>query len=709
MDDTRGLALRDFGTIMRTAPTRFPLLRRSVLLTAAVCLASALAGTASGAEDEPPASLGTRLEDLRELGRFVPDKALDTLLSMEAEARTAAVPDKAEFLSQMCQARLKIGQRQQALAVCEELIAFARKNNNDVALAKGLLMKSYVAFAMGDQAAAHQLAREAEKIAAGTRDYGLKLRATITAGDTYAEEGNFPLALSKLESAAAMARQDGQPVNMVMALNALSKLYGKMREYDKGFATLAEAMPFAEMSDSPGRMATLRSAEYGLAMDTGQPARAVASLLAALKLERQIGATAMVAASLVNLSDSYLKARDFPQALRYAEQVITASRAIGDSRLEAVAQVNIGYAYLGMGRLADGKKAVETGLAMFEKSGNKPDLQEVLLEYGTALEKAGDLEGAVVAYHRERKLSNELFETRRQKAMMDVQAKYEGDRKERQIELLRRENQVKSTELDNRRLQQRIWWLLAVVFGLAAAIVGILYNKIRHANAQLQVKNIELKQQSVRDPLTGLYNRRHFQDFMASFQPPDLRDADDDTVGAIFLLDVDHFKHINDGHGHAAGDAVLKMISGALGDILRETDMIVRWGGEEFLAFLPAVPRSTLDDVARRVLTGIGGRSAQHQGQSISANVSIGFAPFPLAPDGAPLPWERAVNLIDMALYLAKSHGRNRAYGVKGFANFEQTSMEEIEENLEQAWRAGFVDLSVVLGGWPELRAVNGG
>ena len=55
-----------------------------------------------------------------------------------------------------------------------------------------------------------------------------------------------------------------------------------------------------------------------------------------------------------------------------------------------------------------------------------------------------------------------------------------------------------------------------------------------------------------------------------------------------------------------------------------------------------------------------------------------------------------------MALYLAKAHGRNRAYGVRGFANFEQTSMEAIEQDLERAWRAGFVDLSIVLGDWQE-------
>jgi diguanylate cyclase (GGDEF)-like protein len=678
------------------------------MLVASACFASVLATTPACAE-APPESLGARLEDLRELGKFVPQKALTTLLAMEPEGRAAPVTEKAEFLSQLAQARLKVGQHQQALALADELIAFAREHNNEVALAKGLLMKSYVVSAMGDQAASHQLAWDSEKIANGAHDAGLKLRATITSGEAYAEEGNFPQALAKLESAAAQARVDGKPINVVMALNSLAKLYGGMREYDKGFATLAEAMPFAEMSDSPGRVATLRSAEYGLAIESGQPARAVAALLAALQLERKIGATAMVTYTLVNLSDNYLRSRDFPKALRYAEQVIGEARELGDLRLEAVARVNVGYAYLGMGRLAEGKRAFDEGMAIFEKSGNKPDLQSVLAEYGQALERQGDLQGAVEAYHRERKLSNELFEKRRQKAVMELQAKYEGDRKERQIELLRRENQVKSTELDNRRLQQRIWWLLAAVFGLASTIVGILFHKVRHANAQLHVKNLELKQQSARDPLTSLYNRRHFQEFMAAFVAPEQRGAGDDVAGAIFLLDVDHFKHINDTYGHAAGDAVLKMISAALGEILRETDMIVRWGGEEFLAFLPAMPRSRLDEVARRVLTGIAGRSVEHQGQTISANVSIGFAPFPLAPGGTPLPWERAVNLVDMALYLAKSHGRNRAYGVKGFANFEETSMESIEENLEQAWRAGFVELSVVLGGWPELKAVVGG
>ncbi len=263
-----------------------------------------------------------------------------------------------------------------------------------------------------------------------------------------------------------------------------------------------------------------------------------------------------------------------------------------------------------------------TGLAYYERTANQPEMQAVLLEYGMALEKAGDLRGAVTAYHRERGISNQLFEQQRQKAVYELQEKYEAEKKQRQIELLSRENQLKSTEIDNRRLQQRVWWLLALVLAMASAIVGLLYRKVRHANVQLKVKNQELKRQSSRDPLTALYNRRHFQEFMRSHAgKPQHSHAGGDVVGALFLLDVDHFKHINDGYGHAAGDLVLTTIAETLHDVLRETDMIVRWGGEEFLAFLPAVARDGLDDIARRILNGMAAQVIHYQGQTIQVHV----------------------------------------------------------------------------------------
>jgi len=652
--------------------------------------------------------LEARLAEIREINRFIPERALPMLLKLEGEARAGSVADKADMLAELCVAYQKVGRNDQALATCDELIEFGRREKNDAAIAKGLVRKGYIKYAQNELALSHALIWEAERHALSTDDVEVRVRVGVSAAEAFAEDGNFPRALEKMQAVLAYTRQHGEPVHMVIVLNALTRLYVQMREFDKASEALAEAYVAAEKVNSPGRMATLKGTEYGLAMDTGQMQRALKAQLAALSLERSIGAQSMVARSLVNLSDCYLKMHDYRNALAYGEQALQAALAIRDATAAGTARVNIGQAYLASGRIAEGKRAFEEGLAIYDKKGDKPELQSVLAEYGGALERAGDYPGAINAYHRERTLSNELFEKRRQKAMLELQEKYDADKRQRQIELLERENQVKSAEIDNRRLQQRIWGLLIMVFALVTVIVAMLYRKVRHANAQLHEKNQELKQQSVRDPLTGLYNRRHFQDFMRTHQQLEKRGvgtSGDELVSALFLMDVDHFKHINDTWGHGAGDAVLIKIAASLREILRETDMIVRWGGEEFLAFLPAIPRSGLDEVARRLLEGIAETRIEYGGETLSAQVSIGFAPYPLAPAGQPLPWERAVNLVDMALYMAKGHGRNRAYGLRGFSGTAQTSMEEIEQNLEQAWRAGFVEMSIVTAGWQDLRA----
>jgi len=648
--------------------------------------------------------LDSEISQIREVVRFVPEKALVQLQQMEPVARSAPPLTRAEFLAQLSLTHRSLGKHDVALALAEELYDFGRAQDNKIIIAKGLLTKAYVRSAMNERQVSHELAFEAEKLASTTNDMVLRVQSTITAGQSYAEQGNYPVALVRLQSAVELAQKvENDKVPLASALNALTLFYTQVREYDKAWETLGETFEVSEALDSPGRMAIANNTEYGLAVDTQQYKRGMRALLANLELTRKLGAKRMIATTLVNLSDINLKLHDFPTALRFANEASAAARDANDDANEATARINAGQAYMGTNKVAEGKKSFALGMAYYEKTGDKPELQALLTEYGEALERVGDYQGAVEAYHRERQISNELFESQRKKTMWELQEKYDTEKKKRQIEQLSHENQAKGAELNARRLQQRIWWLLAVVFALAAVIVGLLYRKVRQANAQLEVKNLELKAQSSLDPLTALYNRRHFQEYMRTHNQVERRGANgEDIVGALFLLDVDHFKHVNDTYGHAAGDAVLKMIAESLRIALRETDMIVRWGGEEFLAFLPAIPRNGVDEIARRILSCVSSQPVPFQDHTIHVNVSVGFAPFPLAPGGLPLPWERAVNLVDMALYLAKAHGRNRAYGVRGFSNFEQTSMEAIEQNLEQAWRAGFVDLTLVLGGLPD-------
>ncbi|WP_090323843.1 GGDEF domain-containing protein [Duganella sp. CF517] len=674
--------------------------------TCALAAALTLCPSAAFAQMDE-ATLNGRLFDIREQSRFVPDKALAELLKLQPEADGKSPYTRAELLVQISASRMRLGDNAGAMAGAEQVIAYGKSLKDNVIIAKGMLNKVYVLSAKADIEAAHALAFEAEKLAMSTDNAALRTQATITAGQCYAEQGNFPPALITLQRALDLSRTvKDDPAMPAAALNALTTLYTQMKEFDKASASLADLLAETEKLNSPGRMAMAKTTEYGLAIDSGQNKRALAALLRTLELVRKLGAERMVGSTLVNLSDSYLKERDYPRAAQYAQEALRLTQRSNDESSTAVARINLAQAYLAMGRIAEGKAEYEAGMARYERENNKPYLQQVLREYGEVLERSGDLAGALSAYHRERELSNELFEKQRQKAVLELQEKYATEKKQRQIELLSRENQLKGVEIDNRRLQQRIWWLLALVFGLASLMIGMLYRKVRNANAQLEEKNLELKAQSTLDPLTSLYNRRHFQEFMRGLKPHDKLPPEiekraehrNDIVGALFLLDVDHFKNVNDTYGHAAGDAVLKMIAENLRIALRETDMIVRWGGEEFLAFLPASPRHGLDDIAKRILTGISSQTIRYQGHEISVKVSLGFSPFPLTPGGTPLPWERAVNLVDMALYMAKSHGRNRAYGVRGFANLERTSMEAIEQDLERAWRDGFVDLSVVSG-----------
>ena len=583
----------------------------------------------------------------------------------------------------------------------------ARLHDTDV-IARASLAKAYALFRLDKVAEAHRLVWEAEKLASNTKDARLRVLLLIASGDSYVDEGNFTNALEKLQSATTVARNSGDPLLAVISLRSLALLYDRMREYDKGFALLDEAVIAAKKTNSLGRLALLKSTEYALAMDSNQLPRALKAMLTALQLQRKLDAGPLIGVSLVNLADCYLKLHDYPKALSYAQQALEQANRFNDEPLAATARLNIGQAYLHMGRRLEGKKYMQLGMNQYEKAGSKPELQMVMGEYADALANAGDFPSAVTAYKRERTLLSELFEERRQKAMSELQERYEADSRQRQIEMLRKENQVKSVEIDNRRLQQRVWWLLAVVSALVSIIVAALYRKVRQANAQLETKNQELKQQSARDPLTALYNRRHFQEFMRGHQEIVQRtmSSSEDMVSAIFLLDVDHFKTINDTHGHAAGDAVLKEIASSMRDILRETDMIVRWGGEEFLAFLPSVRRGSLEDVAYRLLTGIPARCIDYQGTKLSVNVSIGFAPFPLTPGSSAVSWERAINLVDMALYLAKGHGRNRGYGVQSFCDVNDAAMTEIELDIEAAWKAGKIDLLMVHGAPMQMLSV---
>jgi len=175
-------------------------------------------------------------------------------------------------------------------------------------------------------------------------------------------------------------------------------------------------------------------------------------------------------------------------------------------------------------------------------------------------------------------------------------------------------------------------------------------------DAWLQAVIDGLCELSSRDPLTGLANRRHFELTLASEVD---RVARAGEPALVLMIDIDHFKRVNDAHGHQAGDIVLKAIAVALSECIRPMDTVARFGGEEFAMILPNCAPSYGQAVAERIRTHVGSNSiAIGNGEDVSVTVSIGGAFAPQWVRSSALLW---VERADQQLYRAKSEGRNRA------------------------------------------------
>ena len=163
----------------------------------------------------------------------------------------------------------------------------------------------------------------------------------------------------------------------------------------------------------------------------------------------------------------------------------------------------------------------------------------------------------------------------------------------------------------------------------------------------------QLVQQATADALTGLANRRRFFDVSMGLLAQCRRYG---TPATVALMDLDHFKQVNDRHGHAMGDAVLKAFSGVLLEVLRESDLAARVGGEEFAVLLPSTTAEEAQIPLERIRQLLSARVVELDGQQVSVSVSIGVCEWREELD-SPDAW---LAQADLALYAAKDGGRNR-------------------------------------------------
>jgi len=663
-----------------------------------VALGLLLAALGAQAEED----LQTRAQRLEASLQGFPQRTLTELAGLLPRADSAPAVQRRFVYGLYGEARVLTGDTSGAAELADGLAAQADKAQDQAYLAAALLIRSAIAASAGDAGNAAKLARDAHDLAALSGDDHLRYRTALTSGTLARTRGAHEEALTSLQEALSLAEAQGDAFRRSSALYQISVLQLALKNGPAALAASLAAYKDADAAKSAYAMANAKIAESAVMELLDRPGRELAAMEEALAIARASRSQVVEGRVLVNLSDMRLRRKEYNEALDLARRSLLRAQAVGDPGLAATSKANMGFSLLGLGRVAEGKRLTEEALAEYERGGASADIADLLGEYGRYLEQVGDFKGALALYHRERNLHDEIAVQTRQRALLEVQEKYESEKRRREIDLLNRENRLKTEEIENRTTLQRIWWLLAGLFAVSFVVVTWLYRKLRHTNALLAAKNAELSEQSSHDPLTSLYNRRYFQNFISaeSTQPGQRRREEDNTTRALLLIDIDHFKETNDRFGHALGDAVLVAVADRLRDTLRETDMIVRWGGEEFLVFA-TTKADRVDDIAARVLRAFSAEPINVHDKAVRTTASIGYITLPLPPGNLPLSWDRALGLVDMALYMAKVGGRNRAYGIRRLLRDDPESLAAAERDLERARDAGLVEMSVLYGPLP--------
>jgi len=179
------------------------------------------------------------------------------------------------------------------------------------------------------------------------------------------------------------------------------------------------------------------------------------------------------------------------------------------------------------------------------------------------------------------------------------------------------------------------------------------------AETNLQDKYRHTALKSITDQLTGLYTRSYFEDYFnlqlnAFSQLPD--NSEQRNI-SIVIVDIDHFKVVNDDHGHQAGDFILKEVAKTMAKTFRKTDILCRYGGEEFLMILPTTDIANSIIPVEKFRTTVAEQVFKHEGNVIPITLSAGIAQILVASGET---YEQTISRADAALYQAKREGRNR-------------------------------------------------
>ena len=630
----------------------------------------------------------------------------EALKQLQAQGKTFELSSsyqvQREYLHTLMNVEADAGRLDAANAAIVKLLELSQVQKDDIGLVIASSKNAYLMSRSGKTEAAIVQLQALEPVAVRTKDATTLWRFYHALGDAQLTATQFEAALSNVLKSMdyAKVRPRQAKASLLRSLNLLNNVYAAMKNPEQALVVIEDGLVIAKEIGATNMLGTLYLNKGNINSGSGNLDAAVEAYQQALRIGRDTGLVGLQATALNNLGDSYLIRKDYAKAEALARSAKAKFQEAGELGGVATAQSNLGFSLMGQGRIKEGAAEVQSALKFMHESMARADEEAILEELARMYAQAGLHREAYDTIREQQRIAKDLFSADRAKSVATLQEQFDSVQREKQIELLARENSLKDAELNNRRLQQIVTILGAVVTVMVGIFMFLLYRKVRKANQKLYEANKQLEILSVRDPLTGLYNRRSFLELMkqrASTSGTGRRE--DANTDGLMILDIDHFKHINDTLGHAGGDTVLVEIAKRLRSIVRDSDMVMRWGGEEFLVYSPKANAGHLKNLAQRVLKVIGEAPIDVNGQSLQVTVTGGFLSLPFSGlTEEECNWEKAMQIADMALYLGKVNGRNRAYGLNRLLVPFEEAMPVLEVDISAAIKANMVELVEVVG-----------
>jgi diguanylate cyclase (GGDEF)-like protein len=546
----------------------------------------------------------------------------------------------------------------------------------------------------------------ARRFAVRVGDRSGEARSLSNLGTLTERVGDPNRAVELFDQSLALQRALGDQKTIATSLNNLGFVYSTdLADYGRALQLHLEALSIREkLGDSASIALSLNN--LGIVYDRlREYDRALLYFDRALRLRRAAGAKARVAATLNNIGDTYYDKGDYAHALSYQRQALQIRATLGDRSAVALSHRNIGLVYLATNhvdtaraellaalqisdQLADKGLAaqIRLGLAKCERQAGAPANAENYAKAALALaesmksrelvrqstdelasdqESQGELSAALHDFKRSKAESDSIFNASTARRIAALEQMYSEERRSHEVDSLRGEQAEFRLRASERALQRDV----AVGLALLVVVVGFFMYRRRVEHARMA------EALSVTDALTGVWNRRYVHQTMQMDVAASLRrhramasrGAFPEDADLIFMmLDVDHFKRVNDEFGHAAGDQVLVQLGTVLRTTSRDSDIVVRWGGEEFLIIARFTNRQQAAATAERLRQAVERHvTTLADGRPIRITCSIGFAAFPFdlaMPDA--LGWDAVVALADQAGYAAKRAGRNAWVGL---------------------------------------------